>query len=110
MNGIIQFLCSDHDIATQLRRKYIFKIIPMLNPDGVVNGRYFTLLKFNSIHLISHRCSLSGHDLNRQWKSPSRSLYPIIYWTKSLWKHLIENSKNDVMVFMRFYKYVFDLV
>lgn len=39
MNGIIQFLLSNNDIACQLRKKCIFKIVPMLNPDGVVNGR-----------------------------------------------------------------------
>ena len=36
-----------------LRDHFVFKIVPMLNPDGVVNGNY--------------RCSLSGQDLNRQW-------------------------------------------
>ena len=39
INGIIQYLLGTDDIAIELRRKCIFKIIPMLNPDGVVNGR-----------------------------------------------------------------------
>ncbi|KAJ1341104.1 hypothetical protein BSLG_004306 [Batrachochytrium salamandrivorans] len=39
MNGLIQFLLSEDSTAVSLRRKCIFKIVPMLNPDGVVNGR-----------------------------------------------------------------------
>jgi len=34
-----------------LRDLYVFKIVPMLNPDGVIIGNY--------------RCSLVGDDLNR---------------------------------------------
>jgi hypothetical protein len=50
----------------------VFKIVPMLNPDGVINGNY--------------RCSLSGHDLNRQWKDPSKKLHPTIFYTKLMLK------------------------
>lgn len=52
-SGFLDFLLSDDTSAMELRRTFIFKVIPMLNPDGVING-----------HL---RCSLSGNDLNRQW-------------------------------------------
>ena len=38
--GIIDFLTSNCDNAKELRRAYVFLIIPMLNPDGVVNGNY----------------------------------------------------------------------
>lgn len=57
MKGIIDFLVSDSVDAELLRNNFIFKIIPMLNPDGVINGNY--------------RCSLAGCDLNRRWKNPS---------------------------------------
>jgi murein tripeptide amidase MpaA len=51
MNGVIDYLISDEDKADFLRNTFVFKIIPMLNPDGVIVGNY--------------RCSLIGADLNR---------------------------------------------
>ncbi len=53
----MEFLLGDSDEARVLRDLYIFKIVPMLNPDGVVVG--------------NARVSLSGRDLNRQWLYPS---------------------------------------
>ena len=49
--GILNFLVSDDEVARYLRNNFVFKIIPMLNPDGVIVGNY--------------RCSLSDLDLNR---------------------------------------------
>ena len=46
MHGIIDFLTSDNAVAAALRRRFLFRVVPMLNPDGVINGNY--------------RCSLSG--------------------------------------------------
>jgi murein tripeptide amidase MpaA len=40
MKGIIDFLVSSDPQAIELRDKFVFKIIPMLNPDGVINGNY----------------------------------------------------------------------
>jgi len=57
MQGCIDFLISEHPEAEILRDKFIFKIIPMLNPDGVIHGNY--------------RCDLAGVDLNRRWRTPS---------------------------------------
>jgi len=51
MKGCIDFLVGDDPKAIFLRSTYVFKIIPMLNPDGVIVGNY--------------RCSLVGVDLNR---------------------------------------------
>ncbi|XP_065497780.1 cytosolic carboxypeptidase 4 isoform X4 [Caloenas nicobarica] len=70
MKGTLEFLVSSDPIADLLRKCFIFKIIPMLNPDGVING--------------NHRCSLSGDDLNRQWLTPSSQLHPTIYHAKGL--------------------------
>ena len=49
--GLIKFLLSEQPQAILLRDVCIFKIIPMLNPDGVICGNY--------------RTSLVGVDLNR---------------------------------------------
>ena len=37
--GILDFLLSGQAEATTALQKFVFKIIPMLNPDGVINGR-----------------------------------------------------------------------
>lgn len=51
VEGLLEFLVSEDSAAKTLRDRYVFKIVPMLNPDGVIVGNY--------------RCSLSAHDLNR---------------------------------------------
>jgi murein tripeptide amidase MpaA len=51
VQGILEFLTSSAPQAAMLRSSFVFKCVPMLNPDGVVNGNY--------------RCSLAGVDLNR---------------------------------------------
>lgn len=69
LKGAIEFLTDENsEEAEILRQNYVFKIIPMMNPDGVINGNY--------------RCSLAGCDLNRRWKAPSKCLHPTIYYTK----------------------------
>ena len=75
MNGVIEYLTSDDQKADVLRNTFVFKIIPMLNPDGVVYGNY--------------RSSMLGVDLNRRWKNPSKFLHPSIYYAKSLIKWLM---------------------
>ena len=51
MHGTLEYLVSEDEGARYLRDNFVFKIIPMLNPDGVIVGNY--------------RTSLSGLDLNR---------------------------------------------
>jgi murein tripeptide amidase MpaA len=51
----------------------VIKIIPMLNPDGVILG--------------NSRASLLGSDENQRWAKPSKFLHPTIYYTKSLIKY-----------------------
>jgi len=70
IHGIIDFLVSDRQEAVKLRNDYVFKIIPMLNPDGVING--------------STRCSLLGKDLNRLWPDPRDNVCPTIFYAKEM--------------------------
>lgn len=74
MQGLIDFLVGSSAAALQLRKEFIFKIVPMLNPDGVANG--------------NHRCSLAGCDLNRKWRNPHPILHPTIYKTRLLFSYL----------------------
>uniref|UniRef100_A0A673HDW9 Cytosolic carboxypeptidase 1 n=1 Tax=Sinocyclocheilus rhinocerous TaxID=307959 RepID=A0A673HDW9_9TELE len=83
MKGTLEFLMSCSPQAQSLRESYIFKIIPMLNPDGVING--------------NHRCSLSGEDLNRQWQSPNAELHPTIYHAKSLLQYLRATGRTPLV-------------
>jgi hypothetical protein len=83
MLGVLDFLTSLDPEAQDLRSKYIFKVIPMLNPDGVINGNY--------------RCSLVGADLNRRWKNPQVDLHPIIHNLKKLIKNTAENYEIDLI-------------
>ncbi|XP_077424585.1 cytosolic carboxypeptidase 4 [Vanacampus margaritifer] len=74
MKGTLEFLCSWDPIAKALRESFVFKIIPMLNPDGVINGM--------------NRCDLNREDLNRQWCKPDPILCPTIYHTKGFLYYL----------------------
>uniref|UniRef100_A0A4W6FSW1 ATP/GTP binding protein-like 1 n=1 Tax=Lates calcarifer TaxID=8187 RepID=A0A4W6FSW1_LATCA len=74
MKGTLEFLCSSDLVAQSLREAFVFKIIPMLNPDGVING--------------TTRCDLNSEDLNRQWCKPDPALSPTIYHTKGFLYYL----------------------
>ncbi|CDW89042.1 zinc carboxypeptidase family protein [Stylonychia lemnae] len=73
-DGFFKFITTTNSqsanfyIAQALREAYIFKLIPIMNPDGVVSGNY--------------RTSLAGVDLNRQWISPHRFIHPPIFFLK----------------------------
>eukprot|EP00605_Chrysophyceae_sp_TOSAG23-4_P000392 GSChrysophyteH1.ASY1.ANO1.448.1 assembled CDS len=84
MHGIIDFLTGDSKEALLLRQRYVFKVIPMLNPDGVIHGNY--------------RCSLAGADLNRKYRSNSLICYPTIVAMRSLLKRT--HSSRGVSLFL----------
>lgn len=67
---MVDFLLSGSDLAQELLEQFVFKVVPMVNIDGVVHG--------------NTRAELVGCDSNRQWADPHRHHQPIIYALKKL--------------------------
>jgi hypothetical protein len=78
MHGVIQFLTSEDPMARTLRDYFVFRIVPMLNPDGVIHGNY--------------RCSLTGQDLNRRYADCSPTFHPTIAAMKGLLESVQQSS------------------
>ncbi|XP_077317073.1 cytosolic carboxypeptidase 2 isoform X3 [Lithobates pipiens] len=87
MKGFLDFILSDSPDAHLLRDMFIFKVIPMLNPDGVIVGNY--------------RCSLSGRDLNRNYRSMLKDSYPCIWHTRAMIKRLV--VEREVLLYCDFH-------
>jgi hypothetical protein len=87
MKGVIDYLLSPTLDAKILRENFVFKLVPMVNPDGVINGAY--------------RCGLAGVDLNRTWMDPSKKQHPTIYNIKAMIKKLTETG--DVVLAVDFH-------
>jgi len=84
MHGLIDFLVSDCKEAEALRQAYVFKIVPMLNPDGVIHGNY--------------RCSLAGTDLNRRYGDCHHAYHPTIHAMKELLTNM--SKKRGVAMYL----------
>ncbi|ALC47616.1 CG31019, partial [Drosophila busckii] len=75
--GLIEFLVGNHPIAQVLRENFVFKIVPMVNPDGVFLG--------------NNRCNLMGQDMNRNWHVASEFTQPELHAIRNVLKEL-DNS------------------
>ncbi len=87
MEGFVEFILGNEPAAKALRDHFVFKIVPMLNPDGVIVGNY--------------RCSLAGLDLNRQWQNPSYKQSPEIHAMKDMIRKTLEC--RDIHLFVDFH-------
>ena len=87
VQGVIEFLLSNDPAAKNLRQNYIFKIVPMLNPDGVIRGNF--------------RMNILGKDLNRMWEEPDENICPSIYSTLKMIKKTEES--RDIYFFCDFH-------
>ncbi|OCT83803.1 cytosolic carboxypeptidase 2 [Xenopus laevis] len=87
MKGFLDFILSDSPDAQVLRDTFIFKVVPMLNPDGVIVGNY--------------RCSVSGRDLNRNYKSMLKDAFPCIWYTRSMVKRLL--AEREIILYCDFH-------
>lgn len=84
IEGVLHFLTSTHSLAVHLRDLFVFKVVPMLNPEGALVG--------------NSRASLTGADLNRRWDQPNEVLHPQIFYLKNLIKLLI-SSNREILLF-----------
>ena len=78
MRGIIHYLTGDTEAAEALRKTFIFKIVPMLNPDGVIVG--------------NTRCNLAAADLNRQYKHCVKEAFPTVHHVKEMISKLLADD------------------
>ena len=66
LNGLLDFLLrADDPRAVLLRERFVFKIIPMLNPDGVYHGHT--------------RADTRGTNLNRKYTSATYEAHPSVF-------------------------------
>ncbi|XP_036007743.1 cytosolic carboxypeptidase 2 [Fundulus heteroclitus] len=87
MEGFLDFLLGDSADAQVLRDNFVFKIVPMLNPDGVVVGNY--------------RCSLAGRDLNRNYKTVLKDSFPCVWHTRNMVERLM--AETEVVLYCDFH-------
>ncbi|XP_033018639.1 cytosolic carboxypeptidase 3 isoform X3 [Lacerta agilis] len=83
MKGFLDYILGDSHNAQLLRDTFVFKVVPMLNPDGVIVGNY--------------RCSLAGRDLNRNYKSDLKESFPPIWCTRSMIKRMM--GERNVLLY-----------
>ncbi|XP_043280030.1 cytosolic carboxypeptidase 1-like isoform X2 [Venturia canescens] len=89
MHGTLESLLSSSTYANSLRDDYVFKIVPMLNIEGVVNG--------------CNRYGLTNEDLNRRWSNPNQKLHPVIYHTKGLMEYCSRILQKPPHVFVDYH-------
>jgi hypothetical protein len=91
VQGLIDFLVNlNNPISKYLRDNFVFKIIPMLNIDGVIYGNY--------------RLNLLGKDMNRLWV-PSLALSPDECDLSSLYINNIINMIKKTLNSRKIYFY-----
>ncbi|XP_064169259.1 cytosolic carboxypeptidase 2 isoform X1 [Anguilla rostrata] len=87
MQGLLGYLLGDSADARLLRDAFVFKLVPMLNPDGVVVGNY--------------RCSLAGRDPNRNYRTVLREAFPCVWHTRNMVKRVL--AEREVVLFCDFH-------
>ena len=75
MDSIIQTIIGKDSKGLALRNNFVFKIVPMINPDGVARGHF--------------RADQNGINLNRCYACPSMLDHPSVYATKNYIENVI---------------------
>ena len=87
IQGVLEYLLSNDPGAKNLRKHFIFKVVPMLNPDGVIRGNF--------------RMNILGKDLNRMWDEPTEDTCPTIFNTVKMIKKTLDS--RDIYFFCDFH-------
>ena len=87
IQGLIEFLLSNDQKASNLRKHYIFKIVPMLNPDGVIRGNF--------------RMNSEGKDLNRMWTEENEEIAPSVCFCHQMIRKTL--NSRDIYFFCDFH-------
>jgi len=87
MDGFLKAVLALDKKGYNLRKNFVFKIIPILNPDGVFRGHY--------------RVDQNGRNLNRFYQSPC-SETPSIYAAKTYFEYLYY-TQPGVSIYLDFH-------
>lgn len=88
IEGFLRFIASHSPEARRLRNTFVFKIVPMCNPDGVIIG--------------NSRTSLNGEDLNRRYTNPSEKTQPEAKLIKDFIQSLLQKGE-EIFMFLDFH-------
>ena len=80
LEGALRFLLSDDAEAADLRRKVVFQIFPMPDPDGVARGG----VRFNQY----------GYDINRNWDTADPHKTPEIFAMRSRMRAWLDSGRS----------------
>ncbi|KAA0150308.1 hypothetical protein FNF29_05320 [Cafeteria roenbergensis] len=73
LHGMLAFLLQPRNpYARALRNRFVFQVVPMVNPDGVARGHF--------------RADIYGGNLNRQYANPSPTKQPAIFAIRAVLK------------------------
>lgn len=84
LDGIMKFLLQPSEQSAMLLDKFCFKIVPILNPDGVYRGYW--------------RLDTLAQNLNRYYTNPTQEQHPTIHGVKKLIVQQHEYKRLDVYV------------
>ena len=86
-DGLMDFLLSrDDPRARALRANFVFKVVPVLNPDGVARGHY--------------RADTQGLNLNRFYDAPDPARHPTIWALRALAVQLAQSPRVALRYFV----------
>jgi len=74
IDGFLAAVLAQDRRGLLLRKNFVFKVVPVLNPDGVYHGNF--------------RLDVNGVNLNRCYVDPDRASFPVIYSVKTYINYL----------------------